>query len=84
MMLDVGVDYDDGRAVVALSGLEFCDSSGLGVLVGAFKRARDREGGLSLFGASTSLLRVLRVTGLVRVMPAFDHRTDALGWLDAQ
>lgn len=113
--LHVGVDYDDGRAVLAVDGeldvytceqlrdellalaaaghhrialdlsdLDFCDSSGLGVMVGAVKRARDHGGGLTVYGADERFLRVLRITGLVRVMPPFEQRAEALGWLDAQ
>jgi len=72
------------RIALDLSALDFCDSSGLGVLVGAVKRARDHGGGLTLFGASEQFLRVLRITGLVKVMPPFEQRAEALGWLAAQ
>lgn len=113
--LGIGVEYDDGRAVVAVAGdidvysvpvlrgqlealaaaghhrlavdlsdMDFCDSSGLGVLIGAVKRATAGGGGLSLFGAPDHFLRVLRITGLAKVMPSFERRDEALGWLDAQ
>lgn len=113
--LQIGIEFDDGRAVVAVDGevdafsadilreelaaldaaghhlvavdltaMTFCDSSGLGVLVGAVKRARDGGGGLSLFGAHEHFLKVLRITGLVRIMPPFEQRTEALSWLAAQ
>jgi anti-sigma B factor antagonist len=67
-----------------LSALAFCDSSGLGVLAGASKRARNHGGGLSIYGAPEHFLRVLRITGLVTVIPPFEQRAEALGWLDAQ
>jgi anti-sigma B factor antagonist len=72
------------RIALDLSALAFCDSSGLGVMVGAVKRARNHGGGLSIYGAPEHLLRMLRITGLVRVMPPFEQRAEALGWLAAQ
>lgn len=67
---------------VELSGLRFLDSSGLGVLVGATKRAAAGGGALCLVGASDRVLKMLRITGLLRVMPAFATLEDAFGWLD--
>lgn len=50
--------------VFDLSALEFCDSSGLGLMVGTFKRLRDTGGGLVLVGVREHLNKVLRITGL--------------------
>jgi anti-sigma B factor antagonist len=50
--------------VVDLTGVGFCDSTGLGVLVGAAKRARTAEGDVVLCGLSPSLERVFSLTGL--------------------
>jgi anti-sigma B factor antagonist len=72
------------RLVLDLQELEFTDSSGLGVLVGAVKRARASGGGLVLVGVRESILRVLRITGLVRVMPPFSEMAEAFVHLDAQ
>ena len=74
----------EGRHHLALDlrELEFTDSSGLGVLVGAVKRAKAGGGGLALVGVRESILRVLRITGLVKVMPPFELLAEALDWLD--
>jgi anti-sigma B factor antagonist len=70
------------RVVVELSGLKFMDSSGLGVLIGAAKRAAAGGGALCVAGASDRVVKVLRVTGLMRVMPAFAGLEEAFAWLD--
>jgi anti-sigma B factor antagonist len=59
----------DGQAriVVDLTRVDFMDSTGLGVLVGALKRAKERDGRLVLAGAHGTVQRVLGVTGLDRV-----------------
>ncbi len=55
------------RLVLDLSGVPFCDSSGLGVLVGGFKRTRARGGSFRLASVNEHMLRVLAITGLVKV-----------------
>jgi anti-sigma B factor antagonist len=60
---------EDGarQVVVDLSRVEFLDSTGLGVLVGALKRLRGVNGDLSLVCAQERLLKIFRITGLDRV-----------------
>lgn len=53
--------------VVNLAEVDFIDSTGLGVLVGALKRIRSRGGSLSLVCSETGLLRVFTITGLEKV-----------------
>ena len=55
--------------VVLLDGVGFIDSSGLGVLVGALRRARERNGGLVLVCSREPILKVFRITGLDKVFP---------------
>ncbi len=64
----------DGGArhlVVDLARVSFLDSIGLGVLVAAYRRLRDRDppGSLRLAGASDRVARVLELTGLLGIMP---------------
>ena len=47
------------------SGVSFVDSSGLGVLVGAYKRLReDEDGSVRIVGAQPSVRKVFEITGL--------------------
>ena len=62
----------DGRAApvtVDLSGLTFCDASGLGVLARAARYARQKGRQLALASARPSLLKIMRITGLDRAFP---------------
>lgn len=60
--------YEPGRRlIVEMSGVEFLDSFGLGVLVGGLRRARSGGGALTLVGASPRIAHVLEVTGLDEV-----------------
>jgi anti-anti-sigma factor len=54
---------------VDLSGLTFCDASGLGVLAKAARHARQAGRQLRLTSARPSLLKIMRITGLDRAFP---------------
>jgi anti-sigma B factor antagonist len=50
--------------VVDLSGLEFCDSTGLAALLGAHKALSDNGGTLQLLAPNPMLVNLVRITGL--------------------
>lgn len=65
-LADVALADPGPRVVLDLSGVTFCDASGLALLVDA--RRRTGPGGtVVLDGPRPQLLRLLRVTGLDRV-----------------
>lgn len=61
------------RIVVDLEKVEFLDSTGLGVLVGALKRVRTHDGELALVCTESRILKVFEITGLTKVFPM--HRS---------
>jgi anti-sigma B factor antagonist len=65
--------------VVDLDGVDFLDSTGLGVLVGALKRVKGDEGGvLHLVCNQARIRKVFEVTGLTKVFSLFDSVDDAV------
>jgi anti-sigma B factor antagonist len=72
------------RMAIVMSGVTFMDSSGLGALVGAANRARAGGGALALVDCGEHVLRVLRITGLTRVMEPLGSLEQAFAWLDRQ
>ena len=60
------------KIVVDLEGVDFLDSTGLGVLVGGLKRARSHEGDLSLVCTQHRILKVFEITGLTKVFDIHD------------
>ncbi|MHB8146284.1 MAG: STAS domain-containing protein [Vulcanimicrobiaceae bacterium] len=65
--------------VVDLTQVEFLDSTGLGALIGAHRRAIESGGTLRLVVSEGPILRLLNITGLIRVLPVYHSRADALG-----
>jgi anti-sigma B factor antagonist len=55
-----------GSARFDLSGVEFIDSSGLGVLVALTSSARDTGGDVTLVAPSKPVVRLLEISGLDR------------------
>ena len=64
--------------VVDMEGVEFLDSTGLGVLVGGLKRVRSHDGTLRLVCAQEKILKVFRITGLTKVFPIHGTLQEAL------
>jgi anti-sigma B factor antagonist len=74
------IDAGGRRLVVDLRHVDFIDSMGIGVLVGAHRRLRGLDrGSLQLVAADGLVLRVLRLTSLDRVIPLHATLADALG-----
>jgi anti-anti-sigma factor len=62
------LQYTPRRVVIDLAALAFIDSTGLGTLVGAHKRAKSNGAELVLRHPTRSVMKVLEMTGLDRVM----------------
>ncbi len=65
--------------VLDLSGVEFLDSTGLGVLVGALNRVRAQDGSLALVLTQERILKVFEITGLRKVFPIHATVAEAVG-----
>jgi anti-sigma B factor antagonist len=71
-------DRGQHEIVVDLSSLEFLDSTGLGALIGAHKRAKDHGGRVRLVVQEGQILRLLRITGLLGIFPVYTTLEAAL------
>jgi anti-sigma B factor antagonist len=71
---------DDGtlQLVIDLDGVDYLDSTGLGVLLGGTRRATAAGGTLSLICSNERLLRILEITGLNRLLRISRDQDEAL------
>ena len=79
-LLDGGI----GAVVVDLGRVDFMDSTGLGVLVGAWRKARASGASFGVVCGKESLLKIFRITALDQVLPLYPidrrgHRGIASG-----
>jgi anti-sigma B factor antagonist len=71
---------DGRRLVIDLSGVTFCDSSGINLMFQLNKHLADRGGALSVAGARDMVLRTLEVVNLHRIIavhPTVDEAVRA-------
>lgn len=68
----------DHRLIVDLHKVDFLDSTGLGALIGAQRRAREFEGEVRLVAKEGQILRLLRITGLLKVFAVYSTIEDAV------
>ena len=59
------------RVVFDLSGLSFMDSTGIGLLIGRYKKLKQFNLPAYITGASVSTEKVLEISGLYGIMPKY-------------
>ena len=60
------------RVVIDMSGVEFCDSTGMNVLLSCLRQVRERGGELELAAPRPAVKKILQVTGLDAVFTVSD------------
>ncbi|WP_329172473.1 STAS domain-containing protein [Streptomyces sp. NBC_01477] len=73
----------DAPVLIDLTGLTYCDSTGITVLVAAYNRARQSDARLVLVGLNADLMRVFRIVGLDQLFTFQPTVEDAITALRA-
>ncbi|MFC4531797.1 STAS domain-containing protein [Sphaerisporangium dianthi] len=63
--------------VIELTGLTFCDSTGISLLVAAHQRAQDAGAALALAGLHSDIAHVFEIMGLDRLFSFYDTTEKA-------
>lgn len=74
------IDSGAAKVILDMEQVDFLDSTGLGVLVGALKRAKSKDGILSIVATQDKILKIFDITGLNKVFPmhaSVDEAIDA-------
>ena len=80
--LQEAIENGAARVVVDLTETTFLDSTALGVLIGAVKRLRSRDGQLVIVNTDTNIAKTFEITGLDQIFTILgtrDAAVDALG-----
>ncbi len=57
------------KIIIDLSELDFMDSTGIGVLIGRYKRMKDKNIPIYIANQSSHAERIFKITGLYDIMP---------------
>jgi stage II sporulation protein AA (anti-sigma F factor antagonist) len=80
----VEAELDKGRTnrlVFNFSQLTFMDSSGLGVILGRYRRISQMGGKMMLCGVNPPLQRLLELSGIMKILAVAHSEADALAQL---
>jgi anti-sigma B factor antagonist len=76
------IEGGKSRIVVDLTDTTFLDSTALGVLIGAVKRLRSRDGALVIVNIDQNIAKTFEITGLDQIFTILSTRDDAIAALD--
>lgn len=72
------IDQGFVRIVLDLSGVQFCDAHGFGLMARVSRQAAQHGGWLRVAGVRPSVARVIDIVRLTRTLPAYSTVSDAL------
>ena len=71
-------DTPEQQEIIVNYAGAFMDSSGIGVVMGRYKRVIFQGGNIACCGISVEIDRILTLSGLYRIMPRFESREEAV------
>lgn len=63
--------------LVDLTKVKFIDSSGLGVILGRFRKIKAQQGIMVLYGMNSTIRRILELSGIMSLIYVVDNEKDA-------
>ena len=66
---DIFAGGDFSQIIIDLSELEFMDSTGIGVLIGRYKKMKNRNIPIFICNPSKHAEKIFKMTGLYEIMP---------------
>ena len=72
------VDSGEYKFILNLEKVEFLDSTGMNVFTGCLKRARAHDGSVYIVCTQERIIKIFRISRLMRVFPIFDSVDEAL------
>ncbi|AEB75697.1 anti-sigma F factor antagonist [Clostridium botulinum] len=66
------------RLIMDFLNVSFMDSSGIGVVIGRYKKVSTRGGKVCMIGATGAVKRVFELSGIFKIIPLYDNVEEAL------
>lgn len=61
-----------------LEGVSFIDSSGLGVILGRYRKAKENGWGVAISNVAPRIAKILDLSGITRLIPVYPDNSQAL------
>ncbi len=62
--------------IINMEKVTFIDSSGLGLLLGRYKKMNALNGNMYIVGAKASVAKILNFSGINKLIPLYEHEQD--------
>ncbi|CAB1251552.1 anti-sigma F factor antagonist [Clostridium sp. MT-14] len=77
--IDDRLDRDGlNKLIMDFSGVSFMDSSGIGVVIGRYKKLNLKNGSMCIAGATDLVKRVFELSGLFKIIKLYDNVEEAI------
>jgi len=77
--IDDRIDRDNIRKVILnFNEVVFMDSSGIGVVIGRYKKMKNRDGSLCVAKINKSVSKVFEISGIKKLINIFDNIDEAI------
>lgn len=72
------IEKENYFLVINLEQVRYIDSTGLGVLIGALKKVREKEGNISLICTNPQIKKIFNITGLIKIFNITKSEEEAV------
>ena len=77
--IDDRIDRDNIRKVILdFSGVTFMDSSGIGVVIGRYKKMQNRNGRLCVIEINKTVNKVFEISGMYKIIDVYRNIDEAI------
>jgi stage II sporulation protein AA (anti-sigma F factor antagonist) len=78
-MIDDRLDRDNyNKLIMDFAGVSFMDSSGIGVVIGRYRKLHMRSGKVCVTNIKSSVKRVFELSGMFKIIMAYDDVEQAV------
>ncbi|MTI49185.1 anti-sigma F factor antagonist [Sporosalibacterium faouarense] len=64
--------------ILDLKGINFMDSSGIGLIMGRYKTTRANDGSLVLINVNSRMEKILTMSGILKIVKVYRNEDEAL------
>jgi stage II sporulation protein AA (anti-sigma F factor antagonist) len=80
--IEQGLEQTEYKGLVmSFRGIDFMDSSGLGLILGRYRSVTQHGGKMALCEVNPMLRRLFELSGLLKILPVYDSEDEALAAL---